>query len=494
MGVTSLQTLLKAAQDQQAGDALVDNIADKLFVALKAVAFALLAAAIVFSATLKKILDGIFNLVKNIKDAVKNAVKAVIKKIMELLPKDGESCAVGSGNCFVAGTLVKTLSGRVPIEQLQVGDRIDPALPTGWERVGIPLESNFTDWRRLELLMVHDGASITQATLLRPAAWVQEMQADIGGTIVLNLPDLGIEGPARIVDLDSVTVERGPGRLVTAVFHHSSGKVYDLQVEGESNTIGVTGTHPFWSMDRKDWVSASALRFGEQLLAENGTEPRVQSVNPRAGSVSVFNLEVDADHVYRVGELGLLVHNDSPGQLATLKQPKLPATPKLPITTPTGSPPFNPPTAPNTQPPDCNPCKDYAYKAKPDGFATWTAYVQTKCVSFADISSIPNAHGHHIVMKGNRFPENEKARKILCKYKINPYTDCENLVIAQNHCHSQAYATEVLNQLDAEDKSGNATTASIAQVLTELARWFKNCKLGGEVDVTTDELKDEANK
>ena len=86
--------------------------------------------------------------------------------------------------------------------------------------------------------MVHDGASITQATLLRPAAWVQEMQAEIGGTIVLNLPDLGIEGPARILDLDSVTVERGPGRLVTAVFHHSSGKVYDLQVEGESNTIG----------------------------------------------------------------------------------------------------------------------------------------------------------------------------------------------------------------------------------------------------------------
>jgi len=83
--------------------------------------------------------------------------------------------------------------------------------------------------------MVYEGASITQATLLRPAA--QEMQAEIGGTIVLNLPDLGIEGPARILDLDSVTVERGPGRLVTAVFHHSSGKVYDLQVEGESNTI-----------------------------------------------------------------------------------------------------------------------------------------------------------------------------------------------------------------------------------------------------------------
>jgi hypothetical protein len=39
--------------------------------------------------------------------------------------------------------------------------------------------------------------------------------------------------------------------------------------------------------------------------------PRVESLALRSGEESVYTLEVDGDHCYRVGEQGLLVHNAS---------------------------------------------------------------------------------------------------------------------------------------------------------------------------------------
>jgi hypothetical protein len=47
------------------------------------------------------------------------------------------------------------------------------------------------------------------------------------------------------------------------------------------------------------------------LLAEDGSTPRVQRLSLRAGSEPVYNIEVDGEHCYRVGQQGLLVHNAS---------------------------------------------------------------------------------------------------------------------------------------------------------------------------------------
>jgi hypothetical protein len=58
-------------------------------------------------------------------------------------------------------------------------------------------------------------------------------------------------------------------------------------------------------------VPAGALRLGERLSAEDGSTPVVLSLKKLAAPEPVFNIEVDGDHVYRVGEQGLLVHNAS---------------------------------------------------------------------------------------------------------------------------------------------------------------------------------------
>ena len=86
--------------------------------------------------------------------------------------------------------------------------------------------------------------------------------------------------------------------------------VYDLRVEGEPEAIGVTGGHPVWSVDRGVWVSVSELAVGERVSTACGGVAAVLGIDPR-GEEPVYNLEVDADHCYRVGRQGILVHNAS---------------------------------------------------------------------------------------------------------------------------------------------------------------------------------------
>lgn len=70
----------------------------------------------------------------------------------------------------------------------------------------------------------------------------------------------------------------------------------------------VGGSHPFWSVSRGGWVSELDLEIGETLKTLEGTTV-VESLERRPEPV--YNIEVEGDHVYRVGESGVLVHNVS---------------------------------------------------------------------------------------------------------------------------------------------------------------------------------------
>jgi len=89
--------------------------------------------------------------------------------------------------------------------------------------------------------------------------------------------------------------------------------VYNMWVEGESLPLGVTGQHPVWSPHRKRWISIGEWVVGEPVQIAGGTA-NVWKIEQDRGE-PVFNLEVDTDHCYRVGEQGILVHNASEGKL-----------------------------------------------------------------------------------------------------------------------------------------------------------------------------------
>ena len=80
-------------------------------------------------------------------------------------------------------------------------------------------------------------------------------------------------------------------------------------------TIGTTSNHPFWSVDRQEFVQAGSLEIGERLQTLSGDVKVVQQKLPRPGPQPVFNLEVHNEHVYFVGQDGVLVHNAGPNGL-----------------------------------------------------------------------------------------------------------------------------------------------------------------------------------
>ena len=129
--------------------------------------------------------------------------------------------------------------------------------------------------------------------------------------IFLALHELAAVGPAEVVRVERCPpIEPGAGRLVTGTFSHHSGEVLDITVDGLTEPIGCTGAHPFWSEDRQDFIPARNLVLGETLRTESGTLRQITRITPRRGPpVPVFNLEVDAEHVYYVSVDGVLVHN-----------------------------------------------------------------------------------------------------------------------------------------------------------------------------------------
>ena len=89
---------------------------------------------------------------------------------------------------------------------------------------------------------------------------------------------------------------------LTATFHHTSGDVIDL--------VGTTSNHPFWSVERQEYVQAGSLRKDEHLRTIHGDTKRVISKLARPGPEPVYNLEVFGEHTYFVGKDGVLVHNN----------------------------------------------------------------------------------------------------------------------------------------------------------------------------------------
>lgn len=66
--------------------------------------------------------------------------------------------------------------------------------------------------------------------------------------------------------------------------------------------------HPFWSLDRGQWVPAGELRAGEVLRAANG-EAVVIALFALSGTATVYNVEVHQEHAFCIADSALLVHN-----------------------------------------------------------------------------------------------------------------------------------------------------------------------------------------
>ena len=97
---------------------------------------------------------------------------------------------------------------------------------------------------------------------------------------------------------------------------HESTDVWAIRFDNGSlpatgcrqDSLGVTGSHPIYSLDANSWVLASTLSTGNQVLTKSGAAT-VTSVKKLSGRRKVYNLEVRDLHNFLVGDCGVVVHN-----------------------------------------------------------------------------------------------------------------------------------------------------------------------------------------
>ena len=74
------------------------------------------------------------------------------------------------------------------------------------------------------------------------------------------------------------------------------------------DSLGVTGTHPLYSLDRQQFIPVSELHIGEKLLSKSGIVTLIEKIYDPIPQ-EVYNLEVGQWHNFLVGRSGVVAHN-----------------------------------------------------------------------------------------------------------------------------------------------------------------------------------------
>jgi hypothetical protein len=75
-----------------------------------------------------------------------------------------------------------------------------------------------------------------------------------------------------------------------------------------SDALGVTATHPLYSLDRQQFIPTEDIKVGEHLLSKSGIITVVSKTYDPTPQ-EVYNLEVGQWHNFLVGVSGVVVHN-----------------------------------------------------------------------------------------------------------------------------------------------------------------------------------------
>lgn len=82
-----------------------------------------------------------------------------------------------------------------------------------------------------------------------------------------------------------------------------------IRISVNGSIIEATVEHPFWEVQKSQWVAAEKLMAGDQLLSKDKTVLSIDSVERVQGDFEVYNFEVEKNNNYYVSESEVLVHN-----------------------------------------------------------------------------------------------------------------------------------------------------------------------------------------
>ncbi|MEM7676451.1 MAG: polymorphic toxin-type HINT domain-containing protein, partial [Myxococcota bacterium] len=119
----------------------------------------------------------------------------------------------------------------------------------------------------------------------------------------------------KVISVESFDgVVDGPGQVVVTTYERiadaetKSGPSYRLDFDGVKAPLFATDAHPLYSLDRDDWVQVRYLQVGERLQTAEGAVA-IAALERVRHPDRVYNLEIEYDHEYFVGEFGVRAHN-----------------------------------------------------------------------------------------------------------------------------------------------------------------------------------------
>lgn len=224
-------------------------------------------------------------------------------------------------SCFVAGTdvLMGSRTTEEPVQDIQVGDRVatdgGAANSPDGKAAANPNATevkNPNSWREITVI-----AGDWDVQVLEPVTWIRAHYLRAGSNVPLSdfvdLEEMGVpDGLIGVVQAVTACppIQKGPGRVVLMTVNHLNDDLYTLTLKdtsGATETLGVTGYHPFYD-ESLGWTQVQNLYSGETLRGADG-DLTVVSVTRKPGTDRVYNMTVESDHVYYVGDFPALVHN-----------------------------------------------------------------------------------------------------------------------------------------------------------------------------------------
>jgi len=219
--------------------------------------------------------------------------------------------------CFLAGTSVTLGTGEhQAIETLRIGQRVlTPESAQGGPvslLSGSETQVDPATWRsyKVRLRDARTGWDMFDITLLRPQGWMAEHARRVAGRseVWVDFEELHAKGWAEVIEERACPkIAEGPGRVVTATITHANDDVRTLTMSS-GEVLYVTGNHRMYSATRQNWVPVKDLRIGEELRTTKGRES-VSALGYQRGRHQVYNLEVETEHCYFVGDGEVLTHN-----------------------------------------------------------------------------------------------------------------------------------------------------------------------------------------
>ncbi|HMA97347.1 MAG TPA: RHS repeat-associated core domain-containing protein, partial [Polyangiaceae bacterium] len=219
----------------------------------------------------------------------------------------GGKCG-GLLSCFVAGTLVASGAGFVPIEDLRLGDRVeagnsacdDDRWPNG--ALAVALEMPHPD----------KPESVLSLQLVRPKEWLGSAGIEAEGQSTwLNLREIGVAGWAMVTAIsEPPTTAAGAGCLVLMMVRHVASELLRITLANGTEPLELTPGHPLY-VEGRGWTAARDVVDGDVLRSDSGPAD-VESVESVEAGRAVYNVEVAREHTYRVSTARVWAHNECP--------------------------------------------------------------------------------------------------------------------------------------------------------------------------------------